>query len=126
MPELARAGRTRANVRDVAATVITTLTGDRTHTGRGCAVPPAPEPAAASRRSVNLLAAAVGCQEVACFLCVFIDRPGLAAPLVDVAMIVAALAGVAVLVRGSPGRPGDPASWWSSASVIPLTYAGPR
>ncbi|EHM24186.1 hypothetical protein SPW_7415 [Streptomyces sp. W007] len=64
-------------------------------------VPLAPEPVAASRRSVNLLAAAVGCLAVACLLYVLVDRPGLRDPLLALATIVTSLVGVAGLVRGA-------------------------
>ncbi|WP_069755622.1 hypothetical protein [Streptomyces sp. EN16] len=67
--------------------------------------PPAPEPVAASRRSVHLLAAAVGGLTVACLLYVLVDRPVLREPLVDVAAIVAAATGVAGLVRGASRPP---------------------
>ncbi|MFJ2102893.1 hypothetical protein ACIOHR_37725 [Streptomyces anulatus] len=66
---------------------------------------PAPEPVAASRRSVHLLAAAVGGLTVACLLYVLVDRPVLREPLVAVAAIVAAATGVAGLVRGASRPP---------------------
>ncbi|MFJ2438816.1 hypothetical protein ACIOWM_36995 [Streptomyces anulatus] len=66
---------------------------------------PAPEPVAASRRSVHLLAAAVGGLTVACLLYVLVDRPALREPLVAVAAIVAAATGVAGLVRGASRPP---------------------
>ncbi|MDX3490980.1 hypothetical protein [Streptomyces sp. ID05-18] len=62
--------------------------------------PPAPVPVAASRRSVHLLAAAVGGLAVAGLLYVLVDRPGLREPLEAAATIVAAIAGVAGVVRG--------------------------
>ncbi|MEV7907323.1 hypothetical protein [Streptomyces anulatus] len=67
--------------------------------------PPAPVPGAASRRSVHLLAAAVGGLTVACLLYVLVDRPVLREPLVAVAAIVAAATGVAGLVRGASRPP---------------------
>ncbi|MEV7659888.1 hypothetical protein AB0O39_37735 [Streptomyces anulatus] len=68
-------------------------------------IAPAPETVAASRRSVHLLAAAVGTLAVACLLYVLVDRPGLQEPLVAVAAIVAAATGVAGLVRGASRPP---------------------
>ncbi|MFE1892653.1 hypothetical protein [Streptomyces microflavus] len=62
---------------------------------------PAPVPVAASRRSVHLLMAAVGCLAVACLLYVLVDRPGLRDPLADLATIITSLVGAAGLVRGA-------------------------
>lgn len=63
--------------------------------------PPAPAPVAASRRSVHLLMAAVGCLAVACLLYVLVDRPGLRDPLADLATIITPLVGAAGLFRGA-------------------------
>lgn len=63
-------------------------------------VPPAPEPVAASRRSVHLLAAAVGCLAVAGLLYVLVDRPGLQEPLETAAQIIGAAATAAGVVWG--------------------------
>ncbi|MET9210137.1 hypothetical protein ABZW38_34050 [Streptomyces bacillaris] len=63
--------------------------------------PPAPAPVAASRRSVHLLTAAVGCLAVACLLYVLVDRPGLRDPLADLATIITPLIGAAGLFRGA-------------------------
>ncbi|RPK77935.1 hypothetical protein [Streptomyces sp. ADI98-10] len=62
---------------------------------------PAPAPVAASRRSVYLLAAAVGCLMVAGLLYVLVDRPGLRDPLAALATIVTPLVGVAGFVWGA-------------------------
>ncbi|MXG30495.1 hypothetical protein [Streptomyces sp. YIM 132580] len=62
---------------------------------------PAPVPVAASRRSVHLLMAAVGCLAVACLLYVLVDRPGLRGPLADLATIITPLVGAAGLFRGA-------------------------
>lgn len=62
---------------------------------------PAPVPVAASRRSVHLLMAAVGCLAVACLLYVLVDRPGLRDPLADLATIITPLVGAAGLFRGA-------------------------
>ncbi|WP_339155163.1 hypothetical protein WID27_35995 (plasmid) [Streptomyces sp. F41] len=63
--------------------------------------PPAPAPVAASRRSVHLLMAAVGCLAVACLLYVLVDRPGLRGPLADLATIITPLVGAAGLFLGA-------------------------
>ncbi|MEU0311518.1 hypothetical protein [Streptomyces cyaneofuscatus] len=74
--------------------------------------PPAPAPAPplapsapASRRSVYLLAAAIGCLAVAGLLYVLVDRPGLREPLESVATIVTAITGVAGVVWGISRAP---------------------
>ncbi|MER8267989.1 hypothetical protein ABT007_27755 [Streptomyces griseus] len=61
---------------------------------------PAPEPVAASRRSVHLLAAAVGGLAVAGLLYVLVDRPGLREPLEAAAQIIGAAATAAGFVWG--------------------------
>ncbi|WP_228925318.1 hypothetical protein [Streptomyces sp. DH7] len=68
--------------------------------GTGAPPPTAPAPVAASRRSVLLLAAAVGGLAVACLLYVLVDRPGLREPLEAAATVVAAAVGVAGFVWG--------------------------
>ncbi|MFF0338071.1 hypothetical protein ACFYUM_36450 [Streptomyces fimicarius] len=68
--------------------------------------PPAPAPApapalgAASRRSVHVLAAAVGGLAVAGLLYVLVDRPGLREPLEAAAQIIGAAATAAGVVWG--------------------------
>ncbi|MFH8886757.1 hypothetical protein [Streptomyces californicus] len=64
--------------------------------------PPAsvPPPGAASRRSVHLLAAAVGVLAVAGLLYVLVDRPGLREPLEAAAQIIGAAATAAGVVWG--------------------------
>ncbi|MFH8692852.1 hypothetical protein ACH4EC_39210 [Streptomyces anulatus] len=59
---------------------------------------PAPVPVAASRRSVRLLAAAVGGLAVAGLLYVLVDRPGLREPLEGTAAIIGGLSGLGTLV----------------------------
>ncbi|MFB8106778.1 hypothetical protein ACFC3O_28830 [Streptomyces sp. NPDC056007] len=61
----------------------------------------APVLVAASRRSVHLLMAAVGCLAVACLLYVLVDSPGLRGPLADLATIITPLVGAAGLFRGA-------------------------
>ncbi|MGW7097617.1 hypothetical protein [Streptomyces sp. NPDC054874] len=62
--------------------------------------PPAPEPVAALRRSVLLLAAAVGGLAVAGLLYVLVDRPGMRDPLEAAAQIIGAAATAAGVVWG--------------------------
>ncbi|MFD6479029.1 hypothetical protein ACFWEH_36580 [Streptomyces anulatus] len=64
------------------------------------APPPTPAPVAASRRSVHLLAAAVGTLAVAGLLYVLVDRPGLREPLEAAAQIIGAAATAAGVVWG--------------------------
>ncbi|WP_331758950.1 hypothetical protein [Streptomyces anulatus] len=66
----------------------------------GSAASARPGPVAASRRSVLLLAAAVGGLAVACLLYVLVDRPGLREPLEAAATVAAAAVGVAGFVWG--------------------------
>ncbi|WP_228183954.1 hypothetical protein [Streptomyces anulatus] len=60
----------------------------------------APAPVAASRRSVHLLAAAVGTLAMAGLLYVLVDRPGLWEPLEAAAQIIGAAATAAGVVWG--------------------------
>lgn len=62
---------------------------------------PVPVPGAASRRSVHVLAAAVGCLAVAGLLYVLVDRPGLREPLEAAAQIIGAAATAAGVVWGA-------------------------
>ncbi|MCX4482373.1 hypothetical protein OG890_00160 [Streptomyces anulatus] len=62
--------------------------------------PPAPAPVAALRRSVLLLAAAVGGLAVAGLLYALVDRPGLREPLEAAAQIIGAAATAAGVVWG--------------------------
>ncbi|MEV7114388.1 hypothetical protein [Streptomyces anulatus] len=61
---------------------------------------PVPPPVTASRRSVLLLAAAVGVLAVAGLLYVLVDRPGLREPLEAAAQIIGAAATAAGVVWG--------------------------
>ncbi|MFH9750170.1 hypothetical protein ACH4MN_37880 [Streptomyces anulatus] len=62
--------------------------------------PPPPAPAPASRRSVHVLAAAIGCLAVAGLLYVLVDRPGLREPLEAAAQVIGAFFGAAGFIWG--------------------------
>ncbi|MGW4221790.1 hypothetical protein ACWEJZ_32880 [Streptomyces bacillaris] len=73
------------------------------------AVPPPPAPAPApspippppaSRRSVHLLAAAIGCLALAGLLYVLVDRPGLREPVEAAAQVIGAFFGAAGFIWG--------------------------
>ncbi len=62
--------------------------------------PPLVPPAPASRRSVRVLAASLGCLAVAGLLYVLVDRPGLREPLEVAAQVIGAFFGAAGFIWG--------------------------